>query len=156
MRARSFGNSVFASGTFGPGCENVVIPLRLQGDTLFLAAADPDDILLADKLTFILNKKIRLVRYPRQQLLEAINRHYGQAETESVSSMLTEFTDTAIEFTQTESMSSMATHTGAAPTKPPRLRGLLGGLPEVGRPIPRPAVKLMKAKRGIEDEVPVG
>src|SRR5207302_1486436 len=33
----------------------------------------------------------------------AINRHYGQSETESVDSMLAEFTDTAIDFTETES-----------------------------------------------------
>ena len=32
--------------------------------------------------------------------------HYGQTETESVDSMLVEFTDTAIDFTQTESIAS--------------------------------------------------
>src|SRR5258708_26664050 len=36
------------------------------------------------------------------------NRHYGQTETESMDSMLVEFTDTAIDFTQTESASQMA------------------------------------------------
>ena len=38
----------------------------------------------------------------RSRSSEAINRNYGQTETESVDSMLVEFTDTAIEFTQTE------------------------------------------------------
>src|SRR5262249_18411882 len=37
-----------------------------------------------------------LVGYPRHLLIAAINRHYGGPETQSVSSMLTEFTDTAI------------------------------------------------------------
>src|SRR2546428_12369974 len=39
---------------------------------------------------------------------EAIDRHYGQTETESVDSMLQEFTDTAIDFTEPESASSAA------------------------------------------------
>ncbi|MBY0513037.1 MAG: hypothetical protein K2P78_03895, partial [Gemmataceae bacterium] len=78
--------------------ENVVLPLRLDGDALFVAAADPDDLLVSDKLTFILNKKVRLVRGPRDQIVAAIYKHYGQTETESASSMLVEFTDTAIDF----------------------------------------------------------
>src|SRR5437868_5800981 len=88
--------------------QHVVLPVRLDGDTLSVAAADPDNLLVADQLTFILNKKIRLVGYPRHLLLAAINRHYGQTKTESVSSMLTEFTDTAAGFTET----------GQAPTRP--------------------------------------
>jgi type IV pilus assembly protein PilB len=39
---------------------------------------------------------------PKDQILAAINRHYGQSETESVDSMLLEFTETAIDFTETE------------------------------------------------------
>ena len=68
---------------------NIVLPIRLDGDTLFCAAADPKNLLVADQLTFILNKKIRLVGYPRHLLIAAINRHYGGPETQSVSSMLT-------------------------------------------------------------------
>src|SRR4051812_13429091 len=64
--------------------ENVVLPVRLAGDTLFVAAAAPNNILLADKLRFILNKNVRLVRYPRSLLVAAINQHYGRTETESV------------------------------------------------------------------------
>ncbi|MCR4410985.1 MAG: ATPase, T2SS/T4P/T4SS family, partial [Thermoguttaceae bacterium] len=39
---------------------------------------------------------------PRDRILEAINRHYGQTIQESTDSMLQEFTDTAIDFTETE------------------------------------------------------
>ena len=39
---------------------------------------------------------------PREQIVEAINRHYGQTETESVDSMIAEFTDTQIDLTETE------------------------------------------------------
>jgi hypothetical protein len=82
--------------------ENVVLPIRLDGETLTAVAADPDNILLADKLRFILNKNVRLVGYPRAGILAAINKHYGHAKTESVDSMLCEFTDTAIDYTGTE------------------------------------------------------
>src|SRR5262245_36520997 len=51
--------------------ENLVLPLRLEGETVHVAAADPTNILLADKLTFILNKKVRLVGVPRADILAA-------------------------------------------------------------------------------------
>ena len=38
---------------------------------------------------------------PRESILEAINRYYGQTVGESADSMLQEFTDTAIDFTET-------------------------------------------------------
>ena len=56
-----------------------------------------------DKLRFILNRQDRNRPWrPRESILEAINRYYGQVEGESADSMLQEFTDTAIDFTETE------------------------------------------------------
>ena len=54
-----------------------------------------------DKLRFILNRQIDIALAPREAILEAINRHYGQTVGESADSMLQEFTDTAIDFTET-------------------------------------------------------
>jgi type IV pilus assembly protein PilB len=88
--------------------ENLVLPLSLEGNTLKIITADPTNYDTVQKLQFILNKDIVPVLAVQEQIQEAINRNYGQTETESVDSMLVEFTDTAIEFTQTESMSSMA------------------------------------------------
>src|SRR5580704_6540944 len=88
--------------------ENLVLPLSLEGNTLKVITADPTNYDTVQKLQFILNKDIVPVLAVQEQIQEAINRNYGQSETESVDSMLVEFTDTAIEFTQTESMSSMA------------------------------------------------
>jgi len=88
--------------------ENVVIPLELDGTMLKLITADPTNYEAIQKLQFILNKDIVPVLAIQDQIQEAINRNYGQTETESVDSMLVEFTDTAIEFTQTESISQMA------------------------------------------------
>ena len=83
--------------------ENVVLPLSQENGALKIIMSDPSDFDTVQKLQFILNKDIQPVLAPREQIIEAINRHYGQSETESVDSMLAEFTDTAIDFTETES-----------------------------------------------------
>ncbi len=88
--------------------ENLVLPLQLEDNTLELITADPTNYDTIQKLQFILNKEIRPVLATQEQIQEAINANYGQSETESVDSMLVEFTDTAIEFTQTESSLQMA------------------------------------------------
>ena len=82
--------------------ENVVLPLSLDGNTLKLITSDPTNFDIIQKLTFILNKDVQPVLADHEQIRAAINRHYGQSETESMDSMLVEFTDTAIDFTQTE------------------------------------------------------
>src|SRR5262249_53752616 len=63
----------------------------------------PTDLDTVEKLRFILNKDIQLVLAPREQILDAINRHYGQTDQESVDSILSEVTDTSIDFTQMDS-----------------------------------------------------
>jgi type IV pilus assembly protein PilB len=88
--------------------ENVVLPLNQENGALKIIMSDPTDYDTLQKLQFILNKDILPVLAPREQIIEAINRHYGQTETESVDSMLQEFTDTAIDFTETEATSGMA------------------------------------------------
>src|SRR5262249_2248601 len=82
--------------------ENVVLPMAQDNGMLRIIMSDPSDFETIEKLRFILNKEIQPVLAPREQIVEAINRHYGQTETESVDSMLAEFTDTAIDFTDTE------------------------------------------------------
>src|SRR5438067_7792653 len=82
--------------------ENVVLPMSQDNGALKIIMSDPSDFDTLQKLQFILNKDIQPVLAPREQIIEAINRHYGQTETESVDSMLAEFTDTAIDFTETE------------------------------------------------------
>jgi len=88
--------------------ENIVIPLSLEGNTLKLITSDPTNYEAMQKLQFILNKDIMPVLAVKEQIQEAINRNYGQNETESVDSMIAEFTDTAIEFTDVDSKGSLA------------------------------------------------
>ncbi|MBY0460649.1 MAG: Flp pilus assembly complex ATPase component TadA, partial [Gemmataceae bacterium] len=88
--------------------ENMVLPLELEGNTLKVVTSDPTNYESLEKLKFILDKEIKPVLALQEQIQEAINQNYGQSETESVDSMLSEFTDTQIDFTQTESMSQLA------------------------------------------------
>ena len=79
--------------------ENLILPLALEGSILKIITADPSNYETLQKLQFILNKDVQAVLAVREQIQDAINRNYGQTETESVDSMLVEFTDTAIETT---------------------------------------------------------
>lgn len=86
--------------------ENVVIPLSEEAGMLQIVMSDPSDYETVTKLQFILNKDIQPVLAIKEQIVEAINRHYGQTETESVDSVLAEFTDTQIVFDEAEANKS--------------------------------------------------
>jgi type IV pilus assembly protein PilB len=81
--------------------ENTIFALAENGGTLRIATSDPTDIDTQEKLRFILNREVEMALAPRDQIVEAINRHYGVSDGESADSMLQEFTDTAIDFTET-------------------------------------------------------
>src|SRR5262249_7127363 len=89
--------------------ENFVLPMAQENGALKIIMSDPSDFDTVQKLQFILNKDIQPVLAPREQIVEAINRHYGQTETESVDSMLQEFTDTAIDFNEGAAPTAIAT-----------------------------------------------
>jgi len=89
--------------------ENTIFPLEESGNALRLATSDPTDMDLQEKLRFILNRDIEMSLAPRGQIVEAINRHYGLSDGESADSMLQEFTDTAIDFTETAVEQAAAT-----------------------------------------------
>jgi type IV pilus assembly protein PilB len=82
--------------------ENAVLPMAEEDGVLKVIVSDPLDLDTFEKLRFILNRKLEIALSPRESILEAINRHYGQIEDQSADSMLQEFTDTAIDFTETE------------------------------------------------------
>jgi type IV pilus assembly protein PilB len=82
--------------------ENKIIPISDENDTIKVLVSDPFDIETIEKLRFILNRKVDTALAPQEHIQEAINRYYGQVEGESADSMLQEFTDTQIDFTETE------------------------------------------------------
>lgn len=82
--------------------ENAILPLAEEDDALKVIVSDPYDIDTVEKLRFILNRRIEIALAPRDKILEAINKYYSQIEGESADSVLQEFTDTKIDFTETE------------------------------------------------------
>ncbi|AMV19789.1 GspE/PulE family protein [Planctomyces sp. SH-PL14] len=83
--------------------ENVCLPIEFENERLTVAVIDPMNFELVEKLRFVLNRDVDLVMAPKEQILAGVNRYYGQGgQTESVDSMLQEFTETAIDFTETE------------------------------------------------------
>ncbi|HCS55204.1 MAG TPA: pilus assembly protein PilB, partial [Planctomycetaceae bacterium] len=82
--------------------ENIVFPVEMRGESLVVAMNDPMNLEVLDKLRFILNRDIQVVVASMEAIQAAINTHYGQHETESVDSIIAEFTETAIDFTETE------------------------------------------------------
>ena len=105
--------------------ENAAIPLSEADGKLTVIVSDPDDYETIDKLRFILNRQIEIALAPREAILEAINRHYGQTVGESADSMLQEFTDTAIDFTETMEESGHAGGRGRRNQRPDRPAGAL-------------------------------
>ena len=82
--------------------ENNVMPIDEIDGILRVAIGNPSDVDTIEKLRFILNRDIRISLAPKDGITETINRLYGQIEGESADSILQEFTDTAIDFTETE------------------------------------------------------
>ena len=77
--------------------------------------SDPSDLDTMNKLQFILDKEIVPVLATREQINEAINRHYGQTDQESVEELLQDFTSTQIDFVEDAGGREAAEGEGDAP-----------------------------------------
>ena len=95
--------------------ENLVLPMDQENGILKLILSDPTDVDTMQRLQFILNKDIQPVLAARDQIIEAINRHYGQTEAEDVDAMLLEFTDVAIDFDESAATSALAAQDDSDP-----------------------------------------
>ncbi len=102
--------------------ENMVIPFDEEDGALKVLIADPFDLETIEKLRFILNKKIETAMAPKESIQEAINQYYGQVEGESADSMLQEFTDTAIDFTETSDADDSGNDSDMDENSPPVVR----------------------------------
>jgi type IV pilus assembly protein PilB len=91
--------------------ENIVMPLSQGTGAIRVIMHDPMDFETIDKLRFVLNREIEVSLAPKEAIVEAINKYYGSAtsETESVDSMLQDFTDTAIDFQEETGSGKSAT-----------------------------------------------
>ena len=81
--------------------ENTVLPMAETDGGLKVLMSEPGDVDTVEKLRFILNRDVTVALATRSSITLAINRMYGQVEGESADSILQEFTDTAIDFTET-------------------------------------------------------
>ena len=101
-------NSVIEKVPESMARENIVIPVDVKGETVVVAMHNPNNIEVLDKLRFMLNTDIEVVMAQMEAIQGAINRHYGQTETESVDTMISEFTETQIDFTATEAEAAIS------------------------------------------------
>jgi type IV pilus assembly protein PilB len=95
--------------------ENNVIALGLDDDAIKVAVSNAMDYEVLDKLRFVLNREVKVAVASKESIQAAINRHYGDSQTESVDSMLAEFTETAIDFTESEAAGKAEDDENAAP-----------------------------------------
>lgn len=107
LEGRQIPNAVIELVTESMARENIVIPIESDGESVVIAMNNPNNIEVLDKLRFVLNREIRPVMSPLESIQAAINRHYGQSETESVDSMISEFTETQIDFTDVEAAQAL-------------------------------------------------
>ncbi|MCA9051862.1 MAG: type II/IV secretion system protein, partial [Planctomycetaceae bacterium] len=91
-------NSIIEQISESVARDNVVIAVGNEGDAVVVAMHNPNNMDVLDKLRFLLNKDVKVVMATMESIQGAINRHYGQTETESVDTMISEFTEKTIEF----------------------------------------------------------
>ncbi|MEO6809224.1 MAG: hypothetical protein ABI353_08960 [Isosphaeraceae bacterium] len=77
--------------------EELAVPIAAEGERVVFAVIDVGDIALADKLSFVLAREVRLISASASEISAFIDQVYGPAgpETESVDSMLQDFTPDA-------------------------------------------------------------
>ena len=94
--------------------ENGVLPVDFDGETITCVTDSDTDVMMQDKLRFLLNCNVKFIWCDRSDVFAAINQYYGQVEGESADSMLQEFTDTSIDFCETalEDESQIAAYVG--------------------------------------------
>jgi type IV pilus assembly protein PilB len=95
--------------------ENIVLPLAEENGAFKVIMSDPTDLDTVPRLQFILNQDIVPVLATREQIVEAIDRHYGLAESVDVDQMLLEFTDTSIDLPEPEATQSADADDSDAP-----------------------------------------
>jgi hypothetical protein len=79
--------------------QHKVIPVAIDGETLTVATDRSADLLLRDKLSFIVNRKIVFTYAPPHEIAVALERYYGVwASSALEDAALCEFTDTAVDF----------------------------------------------------------
>src|SRR4051794_27817313 len=132
-----------------------VVPIAAAGEALTVADADPHNIALADRLSALTARRVRLVQATREEIDAFIDRHYGRpgSGAATVDSLLQEFDlGTAApsfdrERTASVSAPSVRSRAGQAAAR---------AGPWVERPAPRAAAPRPDQTPGLDPTQPVG
>lgn len=73
--------------------ENLIFPLDVQGWVLLIALPDPHDEESLKRLRFLTNREVVAVRAAADDIAAAIDRHYGQTESDWVGATFTEYVE---------------------------------------------------------------
>lgn len=137
--------------------ENCVFPLKLEGRLLHVAAPDRSDLLLSDSLSFMINKDIRLVEYPRDGIQAAIDKHYARTRRESVDLMLGTASDSRVALGDHDGDEIGETRAGSSTYARKQKGGMLGralrGIAEAPRSLGKTVVEFKKGVKALEDEL---
>ena len=99
--------------------ENLIFPVGEDGETLTVAAVDHDDVALADKISFVLSRPVRLIAASREEVEALIREYFGDGSgSEAVDSMLQEFTDEAASASPTSHHPGLASRCVSCLPKP--------------------------------------
>ena len=91
-----------------------IIPIELLDGVLTVAMSDPLDLYALDNLRFIINSPVEHVLATEESIKAALAHYYGLAEDE-VEQMLTEFTETELEFVESDTGDDEADASDDAP-----------------------------------------
>jgi hypothetical protein len=132
-----------------------VVPVAAAGESLTVATADPHNIALADRLSALTARRVRIVPASREEIDAFIDRHYGRRDSapENVDSLMQEFDlDTAAH--------SLARGRAASASAPPgRSRGKQATARAgtwVQQPAPRAAPPRPDQTAGLDPTQPLG
>jgi hypothetical protein len=138
--------------------EDLVFPIAAKGETVTVAAVKPDDIALADKISFIIARKVRLIPASREEIAGLIARHFGAArsEVESVDSMFQSFTDTALSLSAEAADAEAPTSVAAGPRD--RIARPISRLSETAHPpaVARRMMAGLSRNSGLDPAEPLG
>lgn len=101
--------------------EHQVVPIAAEGESVTVAAADADDVALADRLSFVLARAVRLVPASRREIVEALGRIHGEADAESVDSLMCR------DFADEDMVADGLAHPSIVPASPARSKAAARG-----------------------------
>ena len=131
-----------------------VVPIAAAGEALTVASADPHNIALADRLSSLTARRVRLVPASREEIDALIDRHYGRrgSGAESLDSLMEDFELD----TEAHSFEGGFTASASAPPAPRAIGAAAWTRPKLRPTAPRAAAPRPDQTAGNDRTPPVG